>query len=249
MDNEIMEADSQLSLEQLKEENELKTKWLSLIAHDFKGLFSNINVLLSMLENKSISQDIFMSMIPEIKQITDKNIKTLDSTFAWVNAQSKSFSPHIEDVEIYEVFLELKDFFSKNILLKELSVEYIGDHKQSLCTDRFLFTFILKHIVENAIKYSNKNGTIEVVANPDSSKNKVQITIKDCGVGMKKDIVSKIGTLKGSPYTGTMQEKGAGLSMVIVKDFVNKLCGQMSIDSINEEGTSMKLTFPLKPHD
>lgn len=244
MNNEKTESDREFSVEELKAGNELKTKWLSLIAHDFKGLSLNINILLDMLENKSISQEMFMSLLPEIRQITRKNIKTIESTFAWVNSQTKGFNPHLEDVKIYDTFLMLKDELSERILLKELSVEYADDQELFLRTDRFLFTFIIKQIVENAIKYSNKKGVINVTAHSDA--NSVTITVKDNGVGMKHDVATKLGTLDGSPFTGTLGEKGAGLSMVIVNEFVDKLNGQMHISSVIDGGTSVRLLFHWK---
>lgn len=242
-------VDSQLLIEQLKAENELKTKWLSLIAHDFRGLFSNISMLLSALESESISQEIFLSMLPELKQIADKNTKTLESTFAWVNSQTEGFNPHVEDVVIHNLFLELKDKFREELEVKEISLVFVGDEEISLPTDRFLLIFVLKQIIENAIKYSHKKGVIEVIVHSDSKSNKMNITIKDNGVGMKSGIANNIGTLDGSPHTGTLQEKGAGLSLVIVKDFVGKLNGQISITSIMNEGTSIMLSFRQKLND
>lgn len=234
----------QYTIEQLKAENELKTKWLSLIAHDFKGLFSNIKMMLEMLDNKSISKEMFTSMLPELRQITDKNTKTLESTFAWVNSQTKGFSPHMEDVQIYDLYLLLKEEYSENIRLKELSVKFAGNQELCLHTDRFLITFVLKQIVENAIKYSNNKGVINVSALSD--ENSVTITVKDNGVGIKQDVATKLATLDGTPYTGTIGEKGAGLSLVIVKEFVEKLNGQMNICSVIDEGTTVQLMFTRK---
>lgn len=239
--NEIVE--NQHTIEKLRAENELKTKWLSLIAHDFKGLFSNVQLLLDAFASKNISQELFMSMLPELKQIAEKNAKTLASTFTWVNSQADSFSPQMEDTVIHDLFLELKEELSDSITLKELSVKFVGEQGLSLCTDRFLLKFILKQIVENAIKYSNKKGLVEVIAHSDSVLNRLSITIKDFGVGMKAGIINDIGTLNSSPYTGTMDEKGAGLSLVIVKDFVKLLNGQIGVSSLINEGTSLTLYF------
>ena len=243
MDLDTKDMDNLLTIEKLKAECELKTKWLSLIAHDFKGLFSNVKFLIDALANKSISQELFMSMLPELKQIAEKNAKTLANTFSWVNSQADSFSPQMEDIVIHDLFLELKDELSDSITLKDLSVKFVGEQGLSLCTDKFLLKFILKQIVENAIKYSNKKGVVQVIAHSDLDLNSLNITIKDFGVGMKESVINDIGTLNSSPYTGTMQEKGAGLSLVIVKDFVDMLHGQMTVSSIINEGTSVKLSF------
>ena len=235
------QENNQQAIEQLRVESELKTKWLSLIAHDFKGLFSNIQLLLDAFTNKSIPQELFMSMLPELKQIAEKNAKTLASTFAWVNSQTDGFNPHLEDVLIHDLFLELLSQFKDSSDLKDLSIQFIGNKDLSLCTDKFLLQFILKQIFENAIKYSNKRGVIEVIAHSES--NSVNITIKDQGVGMKESIINDIGTLNNSPYTGTMQEKGAGLSLVIVKDFVELLNGRMVVASVINQGSTVTLSF------
>ncbi len=110
------------------------------------------------------------------------------------------------------MFLELVEEFDKEITAKELSFKFVGDEAILLNTDRFLLRFILKQLIENAIKYSNKGKIVELTAHSDTDK--VTIAVKDHGVGMKDSRLKTIGTLDGAPYTGTMDEKGAGLSLV-----------------------------------
>lgn len=235
---------NELLIEQLRAENELKTKWLSLIAHDFKGLSSNIDLLLDAMANQHITPEVFMSMLPELKQLATKNSKTIESTLAWVNAQTNGFNPNIEPVLIYALFLELSEEYGEAITEKSLSFKFMGNEMTKLNTDRFLLHFILKQLVENAIKYSNKNGVVELIAR--SNSNQVNITIKDNGMGMKHSRLSTVGTLDGAPYTGTMDEKGAGLSLVIVKDFVELLGGTMKVSSVENEGTLVEVVFPQR---
>ena len=228
-------------IEQLRAENQLKTKWISLIAHDCKGLFSNIQFLLDAMASENITPEIFMSMLPELKQISEKNSKTLKNTFAWVNAQTNGFAIDSETVVIHNLFLELVEEFDKEITAKELSFKFVGDEAILLNTDRFLLRFILKQLIENAIKYSNKGGVVELIAH--SSSEKVTIAVKDHGMGMKDSRLKTIGTLDGAPFTGTMDEKGVGLSLVIVKDFVEMLDGIMSVSSVEGVGTTVEIEF------
>ena len=236
--------ESQLLIEQLRAESELKTKWLSLIAHDFKGLFSNISLLLKMFEDKAISHEQFLSMIPELKEIADRNSKTLENTFAWVKSQTEGFNLQIEDVSIYDLFRHLTQEFDKEITTKNILLKFQGDRNLMFKTDKFLLTFILKQTIENAIKYSNRDG--EVVVSTKSDSENIEISIKDNGVGMKKNSIDNLGTFENAPYSGTMQEKGVGLSMVIVKDFVEKLGGTMEVGSKPNEGTTVQLMFGTK---
>ena len=233
--------DNQKTVEQLIADSELKTKWLSLVAHDCKGLFSNIRLLLGAMASESITPEIFMSMLPELKQTAEKNSKTIESTFAWVNAQTNGFTIDIEPVVIHNLFLELVEELDKEIGVKELIFNFIGDKKILLNTDQYLLRFIMKQLIENAIKYSHKEGQVDLIVYSDTDK--VTIAIKDNGVGMKSSRLSTIGTLDGAPYTGTMDEKGAGLSLVIVKDFVEMLNGTMGVSSIEGVSTSVEIEF------
>lgn len=241
MKSKSSNIDSKKTVEQLIAESELKTKWLSLVAHDCRGLFSNIRYLLDALAEESITPEIFMSMLPELKQLAEKNSKTIESTFAWVNAQTDGFSIDNESVVIHHLFLELIEEFDKEITAKELTLNFVGDKKTLLNTDRFLLRFILKQLIDNAIKYSNKGDVVDWLAHSDSEK--TTISIKDNGVGMKISRLSTIGTLDGAPFTGTMDEKGAGLSLVIVKDFVEMLDGTMSVSSVEGLGTRVEIEF------
>lgn len=233
--------EKKLIIEKLKSENELKTKWLSLIAHDFKGMFHNIVYLLNAYEKKDIPQEMFLTMLPEIKQIAEKNLKTLDSTFAWINAQTDGFKLQIEDVSIYELFLELKEELHSQISSKDISIRYSGDETLVLQSDKLLLKFILKQVLENAVKYSNKDAEVMFIAG--SQHNETCIEIKDQGMGMSNNVHNNIFTLNDSPYKGTQNEVGAGLSLVIVKDFIEKLDGSIEVCSKLNEGTTVKLMF------
>lgn len=244
MNKKDFKNNSQLEIDNLIDENELKIKWLSLIAHDFKGMFYNINFLLKALEDKMISQEQFQSMLPELKQISEKNLKTLNSTFTWVNSQTDGFKLQLENVSLYELFLEIKEDLRSHISSKSISFHYLGDENLVIQNDKLLLTFVLKQIVENAIKYSNKDD--EVVFITRLEHNAVCINIKDHGVGMSDNVLNNIFTLNCSPYKGTIDEVGAGLSMVIVKDFVEKLGGSIDVSTKLNEGTIVKLMFGNK---
>ena len=244
MSKEDLKNYNQLEIDKLIEENELKTKWLSLIAHDFKGMFHNIVYLLKAYENKDIPQDLFLTMLPEIRQIAEKNLKTLESTFSWVNTQTDGFKLQVEDVSIYDLFLDLKNELQAKIKSKNINIHFLGDKNLILQSDKLLLAFILKQTLENAIKYSNKGGEIEFITN--LQQDEAYIEIKDQGIGMNDNEQSNIFSLNGSPYKGTRGEIGSGLSMVIVKDFVQKLGGKINVSSKLNEGTSVRIMFCAK---
>lgn len=239
--NKQNDKNSNQLIEQLYAENELKTKWLSLVSHDFKGMFHNVLLLLEAIESKTISQEMFLNMLPELKEDARKNLKTLESMFAWVHTQTDVFNPQIEEIVIHQLFLHLVDEFSVKITQKNINLKFIGDENLSVNTDKYLLTFMLKQTIDNAIKYSYKNA--EVIVEVNKQADTIIIEIRDNGIGMNNEVFTNLFTLNGPNFKGTMDEKGAGLSLIIVKDISDKLNIKMDVTSSINEMTSVKFLF------
>lgn len=228
-------------LDRLRKENELLKRWLSLASHDFRGLFANLSMLIGAFENDSISQETLLKMLPEIKQIADKNNKTVERTFEWIKTQLDGFIPHADDVVLFDLFAELGEELEERLKSKNISLIFDGDKNLSVTTDKFLLRFILKSILDNAIKYSFPQG--EVKFSVVDHQNSMSVYVSDDGVGMDKEVLENLFTFTNPPYTGTMYEKGAGLSLVIARSFVNILGLGMTIKSIKESGTIVEVSF------
>src|SRR3546814_412093 len=195
--------------------------------------------MLDAYDNSVISEELFLSMLPEIKQNAKANVKAINDTFQWVKTQYQGFSPQLEQLQIYSLFTKLNDQFQPDLQEKGIALLYNGDEEIELESDRILLTFILKKVIENAIKYSDegKNIYMQVSQLPSG----VQLIIEDQGTGMSVTTLSNIFNLESAPYHGTQGEKGAGLSLIIVKDFVKLLGGSINAYSAENEGTKIQL--------
>ena len=100
-------------IQQLEEEKLLTTKWLALIAHDFKGMFNTLIWMLDAYDNDLISREVFLDMLPEIKVNAKLNLNTLNNTFQWVNTQLAGFSLQREPLKIFELYSELNEYFKQ----------------------------------------------------------------------------------------------------------------------------------------
>ena len=101
---------------------------------------------------------------------------------------------------------------------------------------------VLRNIFSNAIKFSYKKGIITVTNLNTDTETKIMIT--DQGVGMSLDKVEVLFHLKEKKSTlGTNREKGTGLGMVLVKDFMELNNGSVTIESQPNIGTTVTLCF------
>ena len=182
------------------------------------------------------------------------------------NAITKSIDEELDKVENYieqALFYARsntveKDYYIRKVVLKEIVNESIKKNKSSLIqekisidihdldievnTDNKWIVFILNQIIQNSIKYRRKeNSAIEIYAN--QGKENVILYIKDNGIGIKQGEITRVFE-KG--FTGTngrlSNKKSTGIGLYLCKKLCNKL--GIGIDSVQNEGTEIRLVFP-----
>ena len=153
-----------------------------------------------------------------------------------------------------------KDYYIRKVVLKEIVNESIKKNKSSLIqekisidihdldievnTDNKWIVFILNQIIQNSIKYRKKeNSVIEIYAN--QGKENVILYIKDNGIGIKQGEITRVFE-KG--FTGTngrlSNKKSTGIGLYLCKKLCNKLGTGIELNSVQNEGTEVKLVFP-----
>lgn len=223
----------------LKKESHLKTGWISLISHDFKEAFSSLLMLIEAFENKSISEADFFKLLSQVRQDSKKNLQTITDTGTWIKTQGNGFEPRLSEVYTMELFSQLKQEFQKKLLNKQLQFRYQGDETIIINTDQLLLFFILKKIVDNAIKYSHRDSSIFFKVTEDN--NGTTLSIVDQGIGMNKKQIETIFSFDSPAFRGTQGEIGAGLSLKIVENFVSLVRGNIKIKSVENKGTTVSI--------
>ena len=105
---------------------------------------------------------------------------------------------------------------------------------------------VLRNLISNAIKFTNINGTINILTTLKG--NFAEVTISDNGIGMnenKRKLLFKI--ISNQTTQGTANENGSGLGLVLCKEFVQKNKGEIVVESKEGKGSTFKFTLPLNP--
>jgi signal transduction histidine kinase len=103
---------------------------------------------------------------------------------------------------------------------------------------------IVRNLLSNAIKFTPRGGSV-IIKTDVNNMNKANISITDNGVGIEKSELSKIFDISNIHHTtGTEDEKSTGLGLILVKDFVEKNKGTITIDSEKGKGTVVSFTLP-----
>ena len=103
---------------------------------------------------------------------------------------------------------------------------------------------VMRNLVSNAIKFTNNSGKISIKAKENSGI--VVISVSDNGIGIKPDKMTKLFDIsQRQTTTGTAEETGSGLGLILCKEFVEKHSGKIWVESEVGKGSDFKFTLPI----
>lgn len=239
------EKDAKTALKREQELNELKTKFLSLVSHEFKTPLSSI-LTSSMLLGKY--------KLTEQQAKRDRHIKIISDKVHYLNNILNDFLS-VEKLEKGKVNYKLSTFkvskvvnevvYNANMLLKDGQQINYPDNIDgfSLHQDEKIIELALSNVVNNAIKYSSENTIIDISITQDDFITTIQI--KDNGIGIpekeQKNIFNRYFRAENA-----LLVQGTGIGLNIVKNHLENLKGSISFESIENVGTTFTLKIPNK---
>lgn len=228
----------------LEKANAEKDKFFSIIAHDlknpFNGMLGFIELLKTNFNNYESSEiEYFINVIYNSAKLTQKLLLNL---LEWSKLQRGIIEYNPQKINI-------KDFISEHIQIHKLTaiskniaiINHITEDIELIADPNMLDT-VIRNLINNAIKFTNKSGQIDIYAVP--TRENIEITISDNGIGIPKEHIDKLFKI-GSNFStkGTEKESGSGLGLILCKDFVEKQCGKIWVTS--QVGVGTEFTFSL----
>ncbi|MGC9342416.1 MAG: two-component regulator propeller domain-containing protein, partial [Bacteroidales bacterium] len=239
--DELKKTNSELSLL-----NSMKDKFFSIIAHDLKNPFNTILGFTELLRDgyENYDDDKRKEMIEYIYHSVHNAQSLLENLLHWSRSQTNQL--HARPQKLVLIDLVERNFALISPMLDKKSLNFsLGINKDiTVKADTELLNTILRNLLSNAIKFTQENGQILITASPNN-KNFIKIEVRDNGIGIEPselDSIFRIDT-KVTRY-GTAGEAGTGLGMILCKEFVEKMGGEIWIESKKGQGTSVFFTLP-----
>ncbi len=230
--------------QQLKELIDTKDKLFSIIAHDLRGPIAYLlQVLDYMTTTNEIDEKSKNEFLENMKKTSKTTLTLLENLLNW----SRSQLGNIEfDKSVFSVNKLIEDnvqLYSSSAKIKGISVATNLNKNYFALADSNSINLVFRNLLSNSIKFTPKNGKIDISVTDEGEKVKVEIS--DTGVGMEKDIVENLFNSKSFYSTrGTEDEKGTGLGLMLCKDFIEKNGGTIFAESILNVGSKFIFTIP-----
>jgi len=249
-EQELMKAKDELmnSLEIEKEFSELKTRFVSMISHEYRTPLTVILSSTYILEHcfRKNDEEKFNKSIIKIQKSIQSMTNLLEDVMKIGKSENDLSKVTIGSIDLIqlsnEVVKEIKfiDKTSHNFIC-------VCNYKSLIIrTDEKLMNHILKNLIQNAAKYSPKETNITMSL--EVNNNMMKIIIQDEGIGIpKEDLEHLFEPFFRSGNVGAREGTGLGLSLV--KRYVEALNGKIEVESEENVGSTFKLTFPLGDYE
>lgn len=226
--------------------NLTKDKFFSIIAHDLKSPFNAIMGFseLMLVNYNDLDDDIFIKGLRTIESAASHAYKLVENLLIWSKNQSKGKEFNPEWLDLNERILDSLKISEGAILNKELHVSFNPKKECSVFADRNMIDLIIRNLISNAIKFTNKKGRIKIKVETD--KEEVYVSVADNGIGIPGNKLKTIFEIDKHKNTlGTENEQGTGLGLILCKDFIENHKGKIWVESTPGKGSKFTFTLPL----
>ncbi|SMG46412.1 Signal transduction histidine kinase [Marivirga sericea] len=227
--------------EKLESLNQLNNRITSIISHDLKGPITSLRAYLnSNYVNANDAKDL-AKLFPLVKNNLNSLHELVENLLDWSrNTNDVNFT----EVKLKDVVLETFYLFEGNALEKSITLDYEIDEDGKVIADVGMLKFILRNLINNAIKFT-EDGKVSVKTEKIGD-DKMQIQIIDTGVGIPKDLLGRIKLVDKKVSTkGTRGEKGTGLGLQLVREFLSIHKSELHIESEEKKGSTFYFILPF----
>jgi two-component system sensor histidine kinase/response regulator len=230
--------------EQLKESNRVKERMLSILSHDFNAPIGNLITSLDLLDEQFLTPEEFNTTSGKLKVQLQVLTSSMKDVLQWSKMQIRGDVGERTSINICRLLEEIFVLFETAINEKKLIIS------NNLTSDMVIYAnldhvkLIFRNLISNAIKFSHNGGTIYI--NSEKRPGRLNITIKDEGTGMPTNILNALQNeqLTFTSTTGTAKERGTGLGLMFVREFVQKNNGELTITSEPGKGSAFCISLP-----
>lgn len=222
---------------ELRKINEELDNFVYKVSHDLRAPISSILGLVNIAKY----DDTMENMKDCLRQI-EKSAKTQDAFIADIIELSKNsrIAPKSEEINfknlINDTFAQIQHSYQKINIKPKIKIK----QDKEFYSDPVRLKVIFNNLLSNSIKYGkDKGGKINIDINVKNGH--ADIKVEDNGKGIKKDMQEKVFDMF---YRATDENAGSGLGLYIVKETVDKLKGDIYIESEEKKGTTVNLSLP-----
>jgi len=243
----------------LQKANNDKDRLFSIISHDlrdpFQVMLGNAKWIAERME--TLSRADIQEMAAGIHKTARSTFNLLENLLTWSRLQRDQIDIEPAPVDLNKLAENTVTLLEEKALSKNIRLVNTIETGLYVHADENMVDTIIRNLTGNALKFTPAKGEVTLAArkngfsSEDPEMEWVQVTVSDTGVGIEQADIDKLFKIDVQHTTsGTAQEKGTGLGLMLCQEMVAKNGGRIWIDSEKEKGTIVTFTLPTmdSPH-
>lgn len=225
----------------LKSTENLQKEFINNVSHEIKTPVSSIEGFAKFLKDKNLTDE----EREEYTNIIIEEAKRLENLTGKILKLSKLNNQEVitnkQEIDIAEQIRKAISLLEPKWSKKDIKINVSLDEKVFLGDEDLIYQ-VLVNIIDNAIKFSNEGGSIDIKVY-EKDKN-IIVKIKDHGIGMKEEELEKVYD-RFYQIDKSHSKEGSGLGLAIVKRIVELSEGKIEIKSKENKGTTVTVKLPV----
>ena len=237
LNNEIMQTN-----QQLENDNELKSKLLSILTHDLRKPLANTQSIIHLMNMDMVTLEEAHDLFGQLEAQYTRVIALTDNLLFWIRGQVSGAPVELKPVNVrnvVDVIIEEQKIPANE---KRIAIANSVNEELAWLTETETIRIVLRNLFNNAIKFTPDGGRIEVYA--DTTDVETCVTVKDSGIGITTEVMDRINSENYYTTKGTQNEEGSGFGLMLIRDLLKKHNGKLKISSAPGEGSAFTISFP-----
>ncbi len=243
----------ELAIVKAEEADRLKTAFLMNMSHEIRTPMNGIIGFTKLLSNNDLSISKRDNFIKIIGESSKQLLNIINDIIDISKIETGQFDINVQEICINDLLLELFAFHEAVASKKDINLylkKPLNDQESTILTDSVKLRQILDNLISNALKFTHK-GFISIGYKLIKKKNTIflQFYIEDTGIGIKKEMHDRVfDQFRQADNSHSKEYGGTGIGLSIAKAYVQKLGGDIYINSQTDKGTTFYFTVPYKRH-
>ncbi|WP_289735373.1 sensor histidine kinase [Paramuribaculum intestinale] len=233
-----------------KKLTDMKNDFINNMTHEFKTPISTISLAAQMLNDSSVRKS--SNMLEHISNVINDETKRLrfqvEKVLQMSMFERQKATLKLQDVDANAIVENIIHTFKIKVEKYGGHIEAVLKAEQSIIhVDEMHFTNVIFNLLDNAVKYRREDESLKLsVTTRDVSGGRLEVTVADNGIGIRREDLKKIFEKFYRVPTGNLHDvKGFGLGLAYVNKMVRELGGQITVESELGQGTRFIITLPL----
>lgn len=230
---------------QLLLNNQEKDKLFSIISHDLKVPLYSLKNMLEILKEHSIPESELQTIINEFRRDIDYSAELTSNLLSWASSQLDGRIIIPVMLPVHELVGETMEPLIKIASAKKVELKNKVPDNLIVWADQNMVQVLIRNLINNAIKFCNPGDVITIEGRAIDGI--VEICVADTGIGIGKEVLTKINRKESVTTFGTANEKGVGLGMLLCHEFAEANKGILRVESEPGKGSRFYFTLPTFP--